>query len=81
MGAGRTDVCQAQFEKVGAELQFTDGAIQEVARIGLKRGGGARGLRGILEEVLLDAMYDAPGSVSPHLSHMTRGLPDDWRGR
>lgn len=49
---------------MGSELQFTDGAIREIAKTGLERGGGARGLRGILEEVLLDAMFEVPDSVS-----------------
>jgi ATP-dependent Clp protease ATP-binding subunit ClpX len=44
-------------------LQFTKGALRAVADVGLKRGGGARGLRGVLEEVLGDAMFEVPGSV------------------
>jgi len=47
---------------------FTKGALRAVADVGLKRGGGARGLRGVLEEVLGDAMFEVPGSVClPHL--------------
>jgi len=42
---------------------FTKGALRAVADVGLKRGGGARGLRGVLEEVLGDAMFEVPGSV------------------
>lgn len=52
------------FERYGSELRFTKKAVQEVAREGLDRGGGARGLRGVLEEVLVDAMFEVPGSVS-----------------
>lgn len=55
---------QAMFERYGSELRFTRKAVQEVAREGLDRGGGARGLRGVLEEVLVDAMFEVPGSVS-----------------
>lgn len=51
------------FENYGSELCFTDKAVREIAREGLDRGGGARGLRGVLEEVLLDAMFEVPGSV------------------
>lgn len=51
------------FESYGSELCFTDKAVREIAREGLDRGGGARGLRGVLEEVLLDAMFEVPGSV------------------
>ncbi|WWC67201.1 uncharacterized protein I206_101108 [Kwoniella pini CBS 10737] len=53
---------QALFEKYGSQLRFTDKAIHEVAKLGLERGGGARGLRGILEESLADAMFEVPGS-------------------
>ncbi|WVQ84936.1 hypothetical protein IAT38_007099 [Cryptococcus sp. DSM 104549] len=52
----------AMFEKYGSELRFTEKAIKEVAREGLERGGGARGLRGVLEEVLVDSMFEVPGS-------------------
>ncbi|WVQ73327.1 hypothetical protein IAR50_002895 [Cryptococcus sp. DSM 104548] len=53
---------EALFEKYGSELKFTKKAIEEVARTGLERGGGARGLRGVLEEVLVDCMFEVPGS-------------------
>ena len=42
------------------ELEFTDDALVAVADQALLRGTGARGLRAILEEVLLDIMYDIP---------------------
>ena len=41
-------------------LEFTDDAIDAVADAALKTGTGARGLRSIIEGVLLDVMYDAP---------------------
>ena len=47
-----------QFDDV--ELVLTDDALEAVAEEALKRGTGARGLRAILEEVLLDVMYDLP---------------------
>ena len=43
------------------ELEFTDDALEAVAEQALLRGTGARGLRAILEEVLLNVMYDLPG--------------------
>jgi ATP-dependent Clp protease ATP-binding subunit ClpX len=46
------------FEKV--KLRFTDGAFIAVARKAYAQRTGARGLRAILEEVMLDVMYDAP---------------------
>ena len=42
----------------GAELQFTDGAIREIARIAHERGTGARGLRSLVEQVLEGVLYD-----------------------
>ncbi|MGY9073245.1 MAG: ATP-dependent Clp protease ATP-binding subunit ClpX [Acidimicrobiales bacterium] len=48
------------FELDGVELEFTDDALSSVADQALLRGTGARGLRAILEEVLLGVMYDLP---------------------
>ncbi len=67
-----------QFDDV--DLVFTDDALEAVADEALKRGTGARGLRAILEEVLLDVMYDLPSRTdvarcvvdrSVVLEHMT----------
>ena len=46
------------FEDV--ELEFTDDALDAIADMALARQTGARGLRSILEEVLLEVMYDLP---------------------
>ena len=46
------------FEDV--ELRFSEAALGAVADMALARGTGARGLRAILEEALLDVMYDLP---------------------
>jgi ATP-dependent Clp protease ATP-binding subunit ClpX len=48
------------FEMEGVELSFTDDALRAVAKIALERGTGARGLRAVLEEAMLDVMYDTP---------------------
>src|SRR6476469_6589655 len=48
------------FEMEGVELEFRPEALNAVARKALKRKTGARGLRTILEQVLLDTMYDLP---------------------
>ncbi len=48
------------FDLDGVHLEFTDDAIEAVADKALARGTGARGLRAILEETLLDVMYDVP---------------------
>jgi ATP-dependent Clp protease ATP-binding subunit ClpX len=51
---------QRLFTLEGVELTFTAEALTAVATQALKRGTGARGLRSILEELLLDTMYDLP---------------------
>src|SRR6202000_3187759 len=52
---------QKLFEMEGARLRFSDEALKAVARKAIKRKTGARGLRAILEGLLLDLMYDLPG--------------------
>ena len=51
---------QKFFELEDVELEFSDDALDAVADQALLRGTGARGLRAILEEVLLNVMYDLP---------------------
>src|SRR6202795_5258069 len=48
------------FELDGVELELSEDALEAVAEQALLRGTGARGLRAILEEVLLNVMYDLP---------------------
>ena len=48
------------FDFDGVELEFTEDALEAVAEQSMLRGTGARGLRAILEEVLLNVMYDLP---------------------
>jgi ATP-dependent Clp protease ATP-binding subunit ClpX len=52
---------QKLFAMEGVELEVRPAALQAIARRALKRKTGARGLRSILEQVLLDLMYDLPG--------------------
>ena len=49
------------FDFEDVELEFTREALEAIADLALLRGTGARGLRAILEEVLLNTMYDLPG--------------------
>ena len=51
---------QKLFELDGVELEFTDDAVEAIADKAMERGTGARGLRAIIEEVLLHVMYDVP---------------------
>ncbi len=50
------------FDMENVELNFTPGAIKSIANKAIKRKTGARGLRAILEGILLDAMFDLPGN-------------------
>jgi ATP-dependent Clp protease ATP-binding subunit ClpX len=48
------------FEFDGVELEFTDEAMRAISEQAIQRGTGARGLRAIMEEVLLNVMYELP---------------------
>jgi ATP-dependent Clp protease ATP-binding subunit ClpX len=52
---------QRLFDLEGTQLTFTDEALQAIAKRAIERKTGARGLRSILEEILLDTMFDLPG--------------------
>ncbi len=51
---------QKYFDLEKVRLKYTDDAVTAIAKKALKRGTGARGLRAILEEVMLDVMYELP---------------------
>jgi len=51
------------FEFDGVQLEFEEGAIEAIAREAIKRNTGARGLRAILEQSMLDIMYDIPAKA------------------
>ncbi|WP_306116886.1 MULTISPECIES: ATP-dependent Clp protease ATP-binding subunit ClpX [unclassified Roseovarius] len=52
---------QRLFELEDAQLSFTDDALSAIAKRAILRKTGARGLRSILEDILLDTMFDLPG--------------------
>ncbi|WP_372614463.1 ATP-dependent Clp protease ATP-binding subunit ClpX [Aquicoccus sp.] len=52
---------QRLFELEDAQLTFTDDALKAIAKRAIERKTGARGLRSILEDVLLDTMFELPG--------------------
>ena len=52
------------LEMEDVELDFRDDAVREIAKKAIKRKTGARGLRTILEDILLDVMFDVPSSES-----------------
>ena len=55
-----------QFAKLmameGVELEFSSDALVELAALAIRKGTGARALRGILEKIMLDVMYEVPGA-------------------
>ena len=52
---------QRLFELEDTKLTFTDDALNAIAKRAIERKTGARGLRSILEDILLDTMFDLPG--------------------
>ncbi len=52
---------QRLFELENVQLSFTDDALAAIAKRAIERKTGARGLRSILEDILLDTMFDLPG--------------------
>ncbi|MDZ5621603.1 ATP-dependent Clp protease ATP-binding subunit ClpX [Nocardioides bizhenqiangii] len=65
------------FELDGVDLEFTDDAIEAIADKAMERGTGARGLRSIIEEVLLHVMYDVPSRGDVEKVVVTRETVDD----
>jgi ATP-dependent Clp protease ATP-binding subunit ClpX len=48
------------MEMEGVKLSFTDDALAALAKKAYEKGTGARGLRSIMESIMLDVMYDVP---------------------
>jgi len=67
-----------QFAKLmameGVELEFTPDALRELAVLALKKGTGARALRGLIERLMLDVMYDAPNRTDVVHVKITRSV-------
>jgi ATP-dependent Clp protease ATP-binding subunit ClpX len=60
------------FEMEGCELEIRDDALRAIARKAMERKTGARGLRTILEQMLLDTMYDLPS-----MKHVSKVVVDE----
>ena len=67
-----------QYQKLlameGVSLSFNEGSLQELARVAFRKKTGARGLRSILEQLMLDIMFDAPKSESTKVVKVTRAM-------
>jgi len=59
------------------ELSFTDGALEAIAEKAIKRKTGARGLRAIMESVMLDVMYDIPTMTGVEKCVVNRDAVED----
>ncbi len=72
-----------QYQKLLAmediELSFTDSALRELARLSLKRGTGARGLRSIVESLMLEVMFEAPRKGGGGTIRITKKMVDQQR--
>jgi ATP-dependent Clp protease ATP-binding subunit ClpX len=69
---------QTLFEMENSELHFTEDALRAIARRAMEKGVGARGLRSIVEELMLDIMYDLPDQEQGH-SYTINGAVVDGR--
>ncbi len=52
------------FDLEGVQLSFTEGALDAIAKKALERKSGARGLRSVMEEAMLDVMYELPSDAN-----------------
>jgi ATP-dependent Clp protease ATP-binding subunit ClpX len=62
------------FDMEDVELAFSDDALNAVARKAIERRTGARGLRSILEAILLDTMFDLPGMDNVEKVHVDKDV-------
>ncbi|HEV2990779.1 MAG TPA: ATP-dependent Clp protease ATP-binding subunit ClpX, partial [Candidatus Angelobacter sp.] len=67
---------QRMFEFENVKLRFSDGSLQAIAREALHRKVGARGLRMILEELMLDLMYHLPSQKRVKEFEVTKEMVD-----
>lgn len=67
---------QKLFELDGTTLEFTDEAIERIAEKALERNTGARGLRAIIEEIMLDPMFDIPSEPNVEKCIITKETVD-----
>ncbi len=68
---------QRLFELEDVRLRFTEGALSAIAKKALKRKSGARGLRSVMEEAMLDVMYDLPSKKNVQECVISEQVIDD----
>ncbi len=67
---------QALFELDGIELEFNDEALEEIAHMAEEKGVGARGLRGIIEKIMLPLQYELPSKNDVSKAIITKEFID-----
>lgn len=67
---------QRLFEMDGVKLTFDDDAIREIAKLAIQRKTGARGLRAIVEDTIMNLMYETPSDGTLLECHITKGVVD-----
>jgi len=80
---------QRLFDFENVKLEFTDEALHAVAQQAIERKAGARGLRSILEHIMLDVMYEIPSQTNIRKCIVTEDVvrgrgassPRSWKGR
>ena len=68
---------QRLFELEDVRLRFTEGSLSAIAKKALKRKSGARGLRSVMEEAMLDVMYDLPSKKNVQECVISEQVIDD----
>ncbi len=68
---------QALFELDGIELEFTDDALQTIAQLAEEKEVGARGLRGIIEKIMLPLQFDLPSKPNITKCIITKGFAEN----
>ncbi len=68
---------QALFELDGIELEFTDDALQSIAQLAEEKEVGARGLRSIIEQIMLPLQFDLPSQTNVSRCIITKGFVEN----
>jgi len=71
---------QRLMELDGVELKFTDGAIRAIASKAMETGMGARGLRKVMEDLMLDLMYEIPSCSDLKRCIITEQVVNEGKG-
>jgi len=67
---------QALFELDGIDLEFSEDALEEIAKMADEKGVGARGLRGIIEKIMLPLQYELPAKTDIESCTITKAFID-----